>query len=171
MTQNISRGWLTRAITITLLTVFVPVTTTACFGTFPITRKVYRWNGGVHGNKWVRWIVFLGINIVPVYAGAAIFDMVFSNSVEFWTGRSPMALKPGTTKYVEGPDGERAAMTLREDDSIDVRMSAPGKPDQHFVLVRETDAVAAYDASGFLLARVGDGPNGEPALLAAAIRR
>ncbi len=171
MNHSISRGRLGRVMTVTLLAFFVPVTTTACFGTFPITRKVYRWNGGVHADKWIRWIVFLGINIVPVYAGAAIFDMVFSNSVEFWTGRNPMAAVPGTTKYVEGPDGERAVMTVREDHSLDVRMSAPGKPDQHFVLVRETDAVAAYDANGLLLARVGDGPDGEPALLAAAIVR
>jgi hypothetical protein len=70
-------------ITVTLLTLFVPITTTACFGTFPVARKVYRWNAGVHSDKWVRWLVFLGINIIPVYTCAAIFDMVFSNSVEF----------------------------------------------------------------------------------------
>jgi hypothetical protein len=44
-------------------------------------------------------------------------------------------------------------------------------PDQQFVLVRETDAIAAYDANGLLIARVGDGPDGEPALLAKAMVR
>ncbi len=106
MTHNISlyRGWLGRVITITVLSVFVPLTTTACFGTFPLARKVYRWNASVHSDKWVRWLVFLLINIIPVYAGAAILDMVFSNSVEFWTGRNPMAAAPGSTKLVEGPN-------------------------------------------------------------------
>ncbi len=171
MRHNISRGWLGRVITVTVLSVFVPVTTAACFGSFPVTRKVFRWNSGVHGDKWIRWLVFLVISIIPVYAGAAVFDMVFSNSVEFWTGSNPMALAPGTTKHVEGPNGERAVMTLREDRAIDVRVTAPGVPDQHFVLVREADAIAAYDAHGFLIARVGDGPDGEPALLAKAIVR
>ena len=171
MSHHISRGWLGRVITVTLLAGFVPVTTTACFGSFPIIRKVYHWNLGVHDNKWVRWLVFVLINIIPVYAASAIFDMVFSNSVEFWTGRNPMALAPGATKLVEGPNGERAVMTLREDRSIDVHITAPGVPDQQFVLVRESDAIAAYDANGLLIARAGDGPDGEPALLAKAIVR
>lgn len=171
MRHNISRGWLGRVITVTLLAGFVPVSTAACFGSFPITRKVYRWNLGVHSDKWVRWLVFLVINIIPVYAGAAIFDMVFSNSVEFWTGAQPMAMAPGTTKHVQGPNGEHAVMTLREDRSIDVQITAPGVPDQKFVLVREPDSIAAYDENGFLIARVGDGPDGEPALLSAAILR
>ena len=102
MRHNISRGWLGRVITITLLAGFVPVSTAACFGSFPITRKVYRWNLGVHGDKWIRWLVFLVISIVPVYAGAAIFDMVFSNSVEFWTGKQPMAMAPGSIRHVFG---------------------------------------------------------------------
>jgi len=171
MSAKLSRGWLGRVITITLLAGFVPVTTAACFGTFPITRKVFRWNAGVHSDKWVRWLVFVLINIVPVYFSAAIFDMIFSNSVEFWTGKSPMAMAPGTTKHVEGPNGERAVMTLREDHSIDVRITAPGVPDQQLVLVRETDAIAAYDEYGLLIARVGDGPDGEAMLLAGATLR
>jgi hypothetical protein len=158
-------------ITITLLAGFVPVTTAACFGSFPTTRKVYRWNSTVSSNKWVRWLVFLVISIVPVYAGAAIIDMVFSNSVEFWTGHNPLAMAPGTTKHVQGPNGEQAVMTLREDRAIDVLITAPGVPDQRFVLVREPFAVAAYDEHGLLIARVGDGPDGEPALLAQVAAR
>ncbi|MBM4337549.1 MAG: DUF3332 family protein [Deltaproteobacteria bacterium] len=173
MTHNISlhRGWLGRVITITVLSVFVPLTTTACFGTFPLARKVYRWNASVHSDKWIRWLVFLLINVIPVYAGAAILDMVFSNSVEFWTGRNPMAAAPGSTKLVEGPNGERALMTLREDRAIDVRITAPGVPEQRFVLVHEVDAIAAYDADGKLVARAGEGSDGEPTLLGAVIAR
>ena len=171
MRTNVSRGWLGRVITVTLLAGFVPVATTACFGSFPTTRKVFRWNSTVSSNKWVRWLVFLVISIVPVYAGAAIIDMVFSNSVEFWTGHNPLAMVPGTTRHVHGPNGEQAVMTLREDRAIDVRITAPGVPEQRFVLVRESDAIAAYDEHGLLIARVGDGPDGEPALLAKAIAR
>lgn len=139
--------------TVLLLAGFVPVTTTACFGTFPIARKVYGWNATVHGSKWVRWGIFLGLNIVPVYAGAAIFDMVFSNSVEFWTGRNPMAAVPGTTKQIASADGDRARLVVREDLGIDVTITSPGKPDQRFVLLREANGVAAFDADGNLIAR------------------
>jgi hypothetical protein len=80
-------------------------------------------------------------------------------------------MAPGSTKHVDGPNGEHAVMTLREDRSIDVHITAPGVPDQKFVLVREPDSIAAYDTNGLLIARVGDGPDGEPALLAKAIAR
>jgi len=169
MSHYKSRGWFHRVITVTLLTVFVPLTTTACFGSFPTLGKVYSWNKTVNQEKWVRWLIFLLIG--PVYGGATAFDLVFSNSVEFWTGKNPMAAVPGTTRHVEGPSGERAVMTLREDRAIDVRISAAGKPEEHFVLVREVDAVAAYDADGVLIARVGDGPDGQPMLLAGTIGR
>jgi hypothetical protein len=82
-----------------------------------------------------------------------------------------MTVVPGATKHVEGPNGERAVMTLREDRAIDVRITSPGTTEQHFVLVREADAVAAYDANGVLIARAGDGPDGEPALLAGVMAR
>lgn len=169
MSHNISRAWLSRVIAVTILTGFVPLTTTACFGSFPVAAKVYRWNETVNNEKWVRWLIFLLIS--PVYGGALSFDLIFSNSVEFWTGTNPMAALPGTTRYVEGANGERAVMTLREDRAIDVYVTAPGKPDQHLVLVREADAVAAYDANGLLIARAGDGPDGEPMLLAGVAAR
>jgi len=162
---------LRRVIAITMLSAFVPLTTTACFGTFPTARKVYRWNAGVHSDKWVRWLVFLAINIVPVYFSAAVFDMIFSNSVEFWTGTNPMAAVPGTTRTVLGPNGERATMTVREDGALDVVLTRAGMPEERLRLVREPEAIAAYGADGILVARVGDGPDGEPALLAGALAR
>jgi hypothetical protein len=122
-------------------------------------------------DKWIRWLVFLGLNIVPVYFSAAVFDMIFSNSVEFWTGTNPMAAVPGTTRTVLGPNGERATLTMREDLALDVVMTAPGQAEERFTLVREPESIAAYDADGVLVARVGDGPDGEPALLAGVLAR
>lgn len=162
---------LRRLIAIAMLGAFVPLTTTACFGTFPTARKVYRWNANVHSDKWVRWLVFLAINIVPVYFSAAVFDMIFSNSVEFWTGTNPMAAVPGTTRTVLGPNGERATLTVANDHALDVVLTAPGVAEERFRLVREVAGIAAYDANGILMARVGDGPDGEPALLAGAFAR
>ncbi len=150
-----------------LLAIFLPVVTTGCFGRFETVHKVYSFNQGVHPDKWVRWAVFLGLMIMPVYGSAAIFDMIFANTVEFWSGKNPMAMVPGSTRTVAGADGERARMTLRPDGAIDVLFEGRTGPERRLVLVREGATLAAYDADGDLVARVGDGPDGAPRLLAA----
>ncbi len=63
---------------------------TGCFGSFGLTRRVYAFNNDVHEHKWVQEGVFLGLNfpLLPVYAFACLFDSVFFNSVEFWTGET-----------------------------------------------------------------------------------
>jgi hypothetical protein len=137
-----------------------------CFGSFSTTRNVYNWNRNVSNDKWVRWLVFLVIAIIPIYGIATLIDVIFSNSVEFWTGRNPMAYAPGTIKHVKGENGESAKMTFNADKSIDVVVSKPGEPDREFKLVREDAAVSAYDQDGKLLGRVKDGLDGRPALLA-----
>lgn len=158
-----------RALAVTCAGLFLVTTSTGCFGSFPILRNVYNWNKTVSSDKWVRWLVFLGLNIIPVYGVVSLVDAIFSNSVEFWTGRNPMAFAPGTTRHVEGPNGEKATLTLREDNAIDVVVNTPGEPEQRFTLVRDADSVSAFDANGVLLGKVGDGPNGEPAFLAGAL--
>lgn len=61
---------------------------TACFGSFPLTRKVYGFNKGVSNDKFVRELVFLAIGVlVPVYSVAGLIDVVILNSMEFWTGK------------------------------------------------------------------------------------
>jgi hypothetical protein len=64
-----------------------------------------------------------------------------------------MAAVPGTTRHLASADGDRATLVVREDLAIDVTIMSPGKPDAHFVLRREADAVAAFDADGNLIAR------------------
>jgi hypothetical protein len=152
---------------VVLLATFLPVVSTGCFGRFETVRKVYSFNQGVHPDKWVRWAVFVGMMIVPVYGSAALFDMIFANTVEFWSGKNPMAMVPGSTRTVAGPDGERARMTLRPDGAIDVLFEGRSGPESRLVLKREGKTLAAYDADGALVARVGDGPDGTPRLLAA----
>jgi len=156
-----------RPIAALLLASFLPVVSTGCFGRFETVRKVYSFNQEVHPNKWVRWSVFLGLILVPVYGSAALFDMIFANTAEFWSGKNPIATVPGTTRTVAGPDGDRARMTLRPDGTVDVLLEPGSGAVQRLVLVREGATVAAYDGDGALVARVGDGPDGAPQVLAA----
>ena len=66
--------------------------TSACFGSFNLTRKLYGFNKDVSKDKFVRELVFLGLNIVPVYGIAGFIDAVVANTVEFWTGENPVTM-------------------------------------------------------------------------------
>ncbi len=81
------------------------LSSSACFGSFQLTRKVYAWNKAVSPDKFVQELVFLGLNIVPVYWFAGAADAIFANSVEFWTGTNPVAsartLRPDGTALVQ----------------------------------------------------------------------
>jgi hypothetical protein len=53
-------------------------------------KKVYKFNEGM-GEKWIQEIGFLVMSVVPIYEGAALIDAVILNSIEFWTGKNPVA--------------------------------------------------------------------------------
>lgn len=60
-----------------------------CYGKFNLVRKVYKFNGSF-GNKFVNEVMFLVMNIVPVYGIAGFIDAIVVNSIEFWTGKNPV---------------------------------------------------------------------------------
>jgi hypothetical protein len=74
----------------------------SCIGSFPLFHKVLDWNQNV-GEKWVNELVFLVIGIVPVYGVATLIDVLILNSIEFWTGTSPVA--DLGTKTIETKNG------------------------------------------------------------------
>jgi hypothetical protein len=80
-----------RAVLMTVATAAL-ITSSGCFGSFNVTRKVYGFNKTVSTNKFARELVFLAFNIVPVYGVAGFADVIVVNSVEFWTGKNPVAL-------------------------------------------------------------------------------
>ena len=85
---------------------------TSCIGSFTLSSRVLEWNQGL-GSKWVNEVVFLAMNIVPVYPITMLADGVILNSVEFWTGSNPIAA--GTTKKVIGSDGKEYAIIATPD--------------------------------------------------------
>jgi hypothetical protein len=64
----------------------VTVHSTGCFGSFALTHKLYGFNQRVSGEKFIRWLVFLGLVILPVYEILLVADGFVLNSIEFWTG-------------------------------------------------------------------------------------
>ncbi|MGD8861368.1 MAG: DUF3332 domain-containing protein [Myxococcales bacterium] len=69
-----------------------------CFGSFGATNALYDWNEGVSNNKWIQWLVFLVLIILPVYGLFILADAIVLNTIEFWTGTNPV----GTAKLPEG---------------------------------------------------------------------
>ena len=130
------------------VTLLCLVGTTACFGSFTTLRRVYSWNQTVDDDKWVKWAVFTAAIIVPVYPSATIFDLMFVNSVEFWSGRNPMAMGPAATET-----GEKLAMELHPDGTIGATVRTPDGSERRFTVAREPGAISAYDENGELAAR------------------
>jgi hypothetical protein len=80
-----------RAVVLTVTAAAV-LGSSGCFGSFNLTRQLYGWNKDVSKEKFVRELVFLGLNVVPVYGIATLIDAVVANTVEFWTGENPISM-------------------------------------------------------------------------------
>ena len=74
----------------------------SCIGSFKLWNGLREWNQGI-GNKFVNELVYIALNIVPVYGVAYFADAIVLNTIEFWTGSSPMA--SNDVKEVKGEHG------------------------------------------------------------------
>ncbi len=102
-----------------LLALTIAFSTSSCFGSFGLTQKLYEWNDGVADNKFVKTLIFYGLNIIPVYSIAVFGDVVIFNLIEFWSGSNPMAMELGEseteTHTIAGVDYEITASQNRFD--------------------------------------------------------
>ena len=71
------------------------VALSGCFGSFALTSKLHNWNGSVSDSKFVNELVFLGLCILPAYELCCLGDALIINSIEFWGGNNPVAMKAG----------------------------------------------------------------------------
>ncbi len=61
-----------------------------CFGSFGATHSLYKWNSEVSDSKWLRWLVFLALAILPVYSLFVLADVLVLNTIEFFSGKNPI---------------------------------------------------------------------------------
>lgn len=94
----------------------VTILFSSCVGSFGLFNRLSSWNQTV-GNKFVNELVFLALNIVPVYPVAYLADALVLNSIEFWSGSNPMA-NVGDVKKVKGENGNYLVETLENGYSI-----------------------------------------------------
>jgi hypothetical protein len=153
------KGKRTKAIALALLICLAPATFTGCYGSFPLTKAVYRLNGGIN-NIFLEQIVFWLFIFFPVYGIATFVDAVILNLIQFWLGDHT----------------ETAATTL--DDGREVALT-PGAAGNEAILSVSRDGVVldqvrfvrlpngecvVYDRSGAVTARVRPTQNGDLAL-------
>jgi hypothetical protein len=74
-----------------------------CYGKMALTKKVYAVNGEVN-DKFVRSLVTWVFIIVPVYGVSALADFVLFNTIEFWTGKNPVAEGEKDFTYASGEE-------------------------------------------------------------------
>jgi hypothetical protein len=87
---------------------------TGCFGSFKLTQKIWQFNKNISGEKFVQWLMFLVLVIIPVYELGTLIDALIINSIEFWSGNNPVS-------SVEGEDDGTRVVRLSPTDVL--RMS------------------------------------------------
>jgi hypothetical protein len=110
-----------------------------CYGSFNLTKKVYQWNGSM-SDKWVKELVFLGLNVIPVYEVSAGIDAIILNSIEFWTGSNPVAFNANS---------ENGTTLTFNTEKKELSISYDTK---HYIVGLENGKAAVKDEEGMVIA-------------------
>lgn len=61
-----------------------------CYGSFPLVRTIYNFNGSIggpsKGGGVLRSIIMILLTIIPVYGISFLIDVLILNTIEFWSG-------------------------------------------------------------------------------------
>lgn len=133
-----------------------------CYGPFYLTRKVHHWNGEVSNNKWIVEAVFLVCTWLPVYSIASLADAIIFNSVEFWTGKNPMAdaNAGGVSQTKRIVRGDSEAVLTRTGEQLAIQQYEKGRLVSSMQLSRQGDTTVALDGKGQLLFSAQTRPDG-----------
>jgi len=125
------------------------LSTTGCYGKFAAFNKLREWNGKISKNKFVNWLIFLVLYIVPVYEICMMADVLVINSLEFWTGSNPLAL--GDTYHETDANGNSVTAVKMEDGSLYMRLDAATGEKQELVFQKDEETVRILDVKGKVL--------------------
>jgi len=142
-----SRGWTIPA----LLVAMLPFLFGGCYGAFPLTNKIYKFNGDISHHKIIQTVVFWVFVIVPVYEIGMLGDAIICNLIEFWTGEQILSVGPTTDSkgntvcLTPSPDGKQAVLTVSREGKVLAQ--------EFFVKVSST-TIEVRDAQGKLHGKV-----------------
>ncbi len=136
-------------------------TTSACFGSFPALRWVWSFNKNISGSKFIQWLVFLVLIILPVYGIAGLIDIWILNSLEFWFGGSPVS---------ENEQPEEKVVTLKNGEQLRMRRDrvkgvleieqTGGAKELALAFQFGDEGARVLDRNGHEIARAGNAPDG-----------
>ncbi len=81
----------TRRTMLSLTALTAAAATTGCWGSFAATNKLWKFNDGISESKWLKWLLFLGLIILPVYSLFILGDALIFNTIEFFTDKNPLS--------------------------------------------------------------------------------
>lgn len=99
-----------------VLMIVISFLATGCYGSFAAFNKLRSWNQKASSEKWVNEVIYLALNIIPVYGIALFADAIIFNSVAFWTGENPME------KAKFSMDGDKKAVQTFSQDKTGKQM-------------------------------------------------
>ncbi len=120
----------------------------ACTGTFHVTKAVNK----IHRSqtKWADELIFLCLVIIPVYEFAMLGDAIIFNTIEFWTGKNPIA-STGDTQNTIASNGQDRILMKYDTAKDTVEVIPVANKDKTLILSRTNDGVVAMDRSGKVL--------------------
>lgn len=141
-----------------LLVAVMAASSLDCYGSFNLTRKVWKFNGTV-GDKWVNELVFLVMSIVPVYGAAAFIDVIVLNSVEFWSGTNPVTTENALPTNLKGDDG--STITFNATGKVmEIKRTIPGQGEIVYRITRENGQSVVKDKDDNIIVRCIAGDDG-----------
>lgn len=127
-----------------------------CYGKFPLTRAVYRFNGEVTDSKIIHSVVFWVFVIIPVYGIASLGDAVIFNLVEFWTGNS---LNVSSTSEA---NGKRVSLNTTPDGNAVLKVAGmPSAMGEVRFIRASATTFDVQNGSGQMIGHVIRGGNGD----------
>lgn len=112
----------------------------SCIGSFALTNKVLTWNRNV-SNKFVNELVFFAFWILPVYEVTAAADLLVINSIEFWSGNTPLE---ANNKVIDTEDGQY----LIHADNNGYQITSPQGRNIEFVFDKESQLWSFVNEKG-----------------------
>lgn len=100
---------------------------TGCYGPFRLTKNLHEWNSTV-GDKFINALVFFAFIVIPVYEVAVLVDGIVLNTIEFWTGDNPVAMKDGDKDVqIVKKDGKKYRITATKNKFHIEQLQGPDK--------------------------------------------
>ncbi len=121
-----ANGMLRRCVVVALLACVVPAMS-GCYGRFPLTKSVYKFNGDVSDNEIVQSVAMWLMVIVPVYEVAWLGDALVVNLIEFYKNDDlniGQADPAGAARVVVAEDGQSVSLVKVGDGRLEVRDAA-----------------------------------------------